>query len=297
MNITEKIDWLSITFPTGTKLSEIVPNGCTVKRVKSPIPVYDVCYETEPFKMKVMFSKHERLGVHCIISGKPLTELNNEGITVQSIYDGIKRLGGKIGRIDIAVDIIGSNVSVEDFEIRAYDRVCTLEGSTGIFTDKNSVETLYLGNPKSKDQKLRIYNKGVEQKMDIRWTRIEYEKRKRADNLADRLFGKKTASIRGVIKSVLDYPHWAEYREIMNIEATPIMRGENDAKNSEYVDKLDWLVTSVAPALAKLMISDSIQDDCEPVDTLSFKTFLAALNASLIGEMQRHKTQNSLLNE
>jgi len=279
--VSEHVDWYSATFPVDVKITNLLPENVAIERCKSPIPVYPVAIQDTTYGIKIMYGGGARLGVHAVWSGKVLDALRQDGYTDSGIWQVIKLNNGKLSRIDIAVDIIDSKIDVNDFVLRDYDKVSNLLGSVEISKNDNN-ETIYLGNPKSKSRKLRIYNKAIETGViDFEWLRIEYEKRRNADILAYTLF-QTEATIRSLIKSVVDYPHWREFQDVFNAEITPITRGQAKAQSTtEYGDKMNWLVTSCAPLLAKMMVQDAVKKNQDLDDCDALNTFISSLNVEI----------------
>lgn len=277
----DHVDWYSATFPVSVKISNIIPQDVRIERCKSPIPVYPHAFKTEPYGIKILYGGGDRLGTHVIWSGKCLEQMRNDGYTDEGIYTVIKLNGGKLSRADIAIDVFNSVITPEDFIMRGYDCSTSLKGTTEISKGDNK-ETVYLGNPKSRKRKLRVYDKAIEQGIEsLKWIRIEYEKRYNADKMIETLV-KTEATIKSLIKSVIDYPHWHEYQQVMNCEATPVLRGAGAEKSdTEYSDKMNWLVTSAAPLLAKLMVKDAVEKGQDLSETDAINTFISVLNVEI----------------
>ena len=285
MDIFTHIDWLSVTFPSSTPLLDIVPYRCSLMVTKSPIPVYNTAYEALPLGAKVLLSNSERLGIHLILSGKVLARLRDNGISGKMIYDNVKRLKGKFSRVDIALNITEiKDIGVRDFLEKMTDCMTRLKGYKYIASDE-AVETLYVGNMKSKSRKLRIYDKAIEQGIEeYTWIRIEYEKRNNAEGLLASMF-EDGNSISSIIKSVIDFPEWELYQEIMNTEASPIVRGKAKVDNREWIEKLNWVCESAIPALVDCMYQEGkehiLEDDFNISDGIVMETFISVLNAEI----------------
>lgn len=285
MDIFTHIDWLSVTFPSKTPLLDIIPYRCHLVVTKSPIPVYNLAYEALPLGAKVMVSGSERLGTHLILSGKVLARLRDNGITGRMIYEHVKRNNGKFSRVDIALNITEiENIGVRDFLEKMTSCMTRLKGYKYIASDE-AVETLYVGNMKSKSRKLRIYDKAIEQGIeDYNWIRIEYEKRNNADGLLASMFADGN-SISSIIKSVIDFPDWGLYQEIINAEPSPIVRGKAKVDNREWLEKLNWICESAIPALADCMYLEAkehvLEGDFNISEGVVMETFISVLNAEI----------------
>jgi hypothetical protein len=282
------IDWFSVTFPFATKLKDIAPYRGKMMRCKSPIPVYRDAYEILPHGAKILIGSEERLGKHLILSGKVLQSMRSANISEHAMYRNFRLFGGKIGRIDLALDIFDNEeMSVDMFEKRLYDIKTSLVGSKKI-SGNGLGETLYVGNMKSRSRRLRIYNKGLEQGVSRTWVRVEYEKRRGADKMADTIFSSQR-SISSMLKGVIDFPNWAAWQKVIGDYENKVQRGE--AVHREVINgaKLNWIVEQAVPALADLMIEDAKKnvniEDYDITDGVAFETFISALNASLAFKM------------
>jgi len=284
MAVTTCFDWMSITFADEYSILDIIPYKTELRACKSPIPVYGVAFEALPHGAKILISNHDRLGKHLILSGKVLQSIRASGLSMKQLYEHFKRLNGKFSRVDIALDIVDiDNMSVDDFLKKMNDAKTALCGYKYIANGENA-ETIYVGNIKSKSRKLRIYNKGLEQNLPILWTRVEYEKRRGANNMASRMFDKEQG-IKEVVKSVIDFPTWGLWQEVIGKDIADTTRGEALVSHKNWHDTLNWLCNSAAPALANCLLEEAkenvFSDDFVLEDSVTIDTFISVLNAEI----------------
>jgi len=282
METNEKVDWLSITYPSNTKLMNILPDYIhyTIERTKSPIPVYSTALLIKPLGI-VALRGHERLGLHLIFSGKTMARLREHEITPHEIYNTMRKYDGKISRIDLALDVMDE----ERFTPEAcYKRFLNksieteLQGSKFIGAN-DTLETLYLGSMKSRKRKLRIYDKQVEMQTDYSWVRVEYEKRRGAMTTARNIFVDGT-KIREIIKSVVDFPKWVLWQEIIDCEPATITRDKSQVQ--DWKDKLVWILQTCSPAIANAVVMemrDKQEHDIDKSEVLN--TFALSLASEL----------------
>lgn len=282
MFVNEKIDWLSVTFPQDTKLKNLVrflPENI-LSRIKSPIPVYSHAYEYCGVKFLL---GHPNSGIHMIISGKPLDNLRLVyGYTLDAVHKMIAENNGKPSRIDIALDIRGN----EQFTVNeVYKQHLTgncktrLKGSKFI-GENEKIQTLYIGNVKSKNRKIRVYNKGLEDGNDIpNWIRVEYEKRRGALSTYRALVsGQRIAAI---IKSACDFPKWKLWQEIIGSSKAIIPR-ESLSLENDLQSKIDWILNSCAPAIAKVAYEQYRNKECFDIhDAPIFEALASSIGATL----------------
>ena len=80
--------------------------------------------------------------------------------------------------------------------------------------------------------------------------RFEYEKRRGASNLYKKVM--ETGSIRPIINSIVSFPFWDTWREIMGTDIDPVMRGK--ALSGDNRARMDWVLRSAIPAMAKEIV-------------------------------------------
>lgn len=287
MDVHTRIDWMSITFPHNEALMTLLPFAHRLKPVKSPIPVYPICFETFPHRAKILVSNQDRLGKHIILSGKTLQSLYDEEISAKSIYEHITAHKGKFSRIDIALDIF----DVPEFTVHKFLKMLrhadtVLKGHKYIGSGQG-VETVYLGNMKSKSRRFRCYDKAIEQGItNLSWVRLEYEKRRQANLLAKRIFIDEV-SIASLIKGVVDFPKWKLYQDVMNCKKAKTFRGKEIYEEKDWQVTLEWLVHSAAASLANCTYEEFLSqlDTSENIwsieDSVVLNSFSDALAAKL----------------
>lgn len=285
MRVQSKIDWLSMTFSHHHTYTTFLPQILQgfMQRIKSPIPVYKMAYEL-PYGAKLLTNGGDRLGQHLILSGKVLAKIRNEDEHfLADLYDTFLGTRPNVSRIDIAVDVFDSDEFTVDMIAKRHEAgTCEtlLEGAKFIGTNE-AYETLYLGNPKSKARKLRIYDKKVESGCDVcdKWVRIEYEKRRGAKNLYRKVM--EGADIRQVINSVVSFPAWDTWREIMTAEQDTIGRGQAEELATQ---RMDWIIKSALPAIAKEIKKSANEYDTNYNDAPATIIINNILNKLLRGE-------------
>ncbi len=287
MDIHTRIDWMSITFPHEEALMMLLPFEHRIKPIKSPIPIYPICFETFPHRAKILVSNQDRLGKHIILSGKTLQSMYDDDISAKLIYEHISANKGKFSRIDIALDIF----DVPEFTVQKFLGMLeyadtALKGHKYIGS-QGGIETVYLGNMKSRSRRFRCYNKAVEQSItDFSWVRLEYEKRRKADLLAKRIFIDEI-SIASLIKGVIDFPTWKLYQSVMNCEKSTIFRGKEIYEKKDWHDTLDWLISTACASLANCTYEEFLSqvDTSDKIwtinDSIVLNRFSEALAAKL----------------
>jgi len=293
MIVSEKIDWLSITYPSNTKLTAMLPPYIKYRteRIKSPIPVYPIAYQVEPLGARILMGD-ERLGTHMILSGQSLDACREHEIDLIEIWNIVQDLQGKVSRIDLAVDVMDNKKftpkAVYEKHLNGYCDT-QLVGSKFIGSEDN-METFYIGNIASQSRKLRVYDKAVEQGIpDKVWTRIEYEKRRRANNTAIAHFDRKT-SVRDIINSTVSFPSWKVWSDIMGAKLGKIPRTES--KEKDWKEKLAWMLDNYPRAIVNTLVLE-YRDKLDGF-TFNESDVLNTFNAVLLAEIKRAQTMGNL---
>lgn len=185
-------------------------------------------------------------GVHCSFSGSTLAQMNPRAILRQALA-----MGANVTRIDIAIDVHremylrSMKAAADQGEIvtRAQDWPL-IEGRRG--------STLYVGS-RSSEKFLRIYDKAAEQKVDGTWFRIELEcKGDFARGVALHVDGNGYDYFGDIIRGFADWPTMHQWQEATT---SPTLL-EGIAKPEKRRDTFSWLMKSVAPSVAKLLVED-----------------------------------------
>lgn len=181
MNETH-IDWLTVSFPIPRSLKpqDVLPKhpSFDVIDVDKGIRQYKVSY-TLRNTGKLYFDVHKGVEPHILLelTGQPLANMRNDGFSDRALITHIISTGMlNVSRLDYCIDVFGYSAIEHLMQARRDNRtVCKSSHWPRIFDELNPDEgdTLYIGNRKSSDQFIRVYNKKAEQKTDFHWTRIE----------------------------------------------------------------------------------------------------------------------------
>jgi hypothetical protein len=176
----------------------------------------------------------------------------------------------KASRIDIAVTAENINMpyspSLTPQDIaRLADSgqmVSRLKPDNGVTNSSVKLETAYIGSRLSRNRILRTYDKGV-QLGDIadKIIRYELETRKNAQGIVRAVA--EGSDIGGIVKRYVDFPTSIRWQRIMNAPSVRMPQLETSLTTSEKeankrANRWYWLMTSVAPALAKALVDDNV---------------------------------------
>jgi Replication initiation factor len=258
MYATKHIDWLSITFKTGTDLQAI-------------FPLLDWRYSGRGrFGYKWLYkdkitgasyqegSENDDMGVHLTLSGEALGSLRSHfGGQDNALVGLLADWHGYASRLDLTLNIHEGDLTPR----KVYSAVKTgaLKARTNTYRfiegKKGNVagDTLYLGSPKS-DRQFRCYNKSAELGIvdGVSWVRLELELRALRAEAAFRSCALNSVSptVTGHMKDFLAWPQ-REYQMALSGESVEPVEIPRKQSNRQR-----WLLGQVAQALAKEIRED-----------------------------------------
>lgn len=258
MYVTKHIDWLSVTFETGTDLQAIFPllDWHYMGRGRFG---YQYAYRDKITGANYQEgSANDEMGVHLTLPGDALNSLRSQwGGNDTALAQLLTHWHGYASRIDLTLNIHEGQLTPR----KVYSAVKTgalnartstyrfIEGKTGDV----SGDTLYLGAPKS-DRQFRAYNKSAELGIvdGPAWLRLELELRRLRANSAFL-----SCSLNGVVETVNghmgEFLQWdnSEYQSSLSgptVEPVEIPRRKSSRQT--------WLLGQVVQALAKEVHED-----------------------------------------
>lgn len=185
-------------------------------------------------------------GVHCSFSGQALAQVNPRAVLRNALS-----MGANVTRIDIAIDwykfldLRWMKESADDGGVVTRARDWNLiQGRTG--------STLYVGS-RTSDKFLRIYDKAAEQGTDGPWYRIELEcKGDFARGVAQHVDSEGYDYYGDIIRGFADWPGIIPWQEATT---SPTLL-EGIPRPEKQRDTFMWLMKSVVPSVARLLIED-----------------------------------------
>jgi hypothetical protein len=182
IEIGYSVDWFSGTKITGPLIFDTAfpqDMGQTVSTAK-PRNGYNRGDMLRCGAVVLYHSKYRDMGYHAQFDGASLRELRMVGMTDTQIVRRLSSMAMKASRIDVAMDVFGSESltvpaianAVERGDIIAVTKKATY--THGVGGSANGA-TLYLGS-RTSERMLRVYDKAAEQGIDgMRWLRLEFE--------------------------------------------------------------------------------------------------------------------------
>ena len=241
MKISSKCDWVQGTFPYYRDVS--FPDWISTEHEEiQPIAGYNTGYKTGEGICVYTHTERRDQGTHFIASGSAISRFQGE---CRDFVDHVVKEGANIKRIDFCVDVFDGNLDprVATTEL-AMGRVRTHAKQSPRWDDpRTGGYTQYVGK-KTSDTFMRIYDKGVEQKTELNWIRIECVwKGKRALPAANVWLA--SGDIQGMIRGFCDFTAWDEWDEVMD---SPVVKVSVKQKET---DTQKWLIEVAAKTLAR----------------------------------------------
>jgi DNA relaxase NicK len=250
------VDWLSTTFKGSLEdiqVRDAVSFGFPKRAWTMGTPRYGYAFMmSHPFGHSIMSHPgRKEMGVHLSLTGRALRSLAEGGITALSMLEWAIREGGRVTRIDLAVDVFDEDIDIVALAGSPRDKSAPGSARKWSFIKGHDGGcTAYIGSRKS-EKFMRIYDKAAEQGLkDRKWVRFELEiKGDAAKEVAAKFAvlpeGEHAAYIKGIMRALFN-PTDATYQAIMNAPAVKV----STSKDTDDVT-LEWLINSVAKTLAK----------------------------------------------
>jgi len=215
--------------------------------------------------------KNEKMGVHVVFSGKVLKTLQSVGVYPNEVLDGIDKCGGRVSRVDLAIDVTDSGLNCASLGVpkqppEKIGRPLNFQ----LVTSSDESWTRYIGS-RTSDKFIRIYDKAKEQGtplLDI--VRFELELKGKTAHRVGKLLGtidatKAYALTIGMLGGMVhfDSPVWQSLFDHEKPSYFTIPK-------SQERNTITWLMTTCASALATQILEDESKDlleqFCESVE-------------------------------
>lgn len=258
MYVTKHIDWLSITFETGTNLQAIL-GTLDWHYVGRGRYGYKFAYRDRLSGAQYQEgSSVDDMGVHLTLSGDTLNTLRTHvGADDTALAKLLADWHGYSSRIDLTVNIHEGQLTTRKVYQAVKSGALTSRTSTYRYIEGSrenvSGDTLYLGAPKS-DRQFRAYNKAAELGIvdGKSWLRLELQLRRLRAQAAFQ-----SCATNGVVETVNghmgDFIGWNNNEFVSAISGPTMPPVEIQGRQS---NRQRWLLGQVAQALAKEIVED-----------------------------------------
>lgn len=185
------IDWLSFTIPFSSQnLSRLEFFGIPERFSESGYQYYSDAYWTQ-FSVLIAYSPEKPENkIYVSFSSKSL-KLISMKLNISELIEFAISLNAKFTRIDLALDDYRENLNLD----RIHDKIKNSEITTKFRNfsvyegqvysiiesgkiGKNTAKTIYLGDLKTSEIVVRIYDKGKKENVPYHWVRVEFQLRK-----------------------------------------------------------------------------------------------------------------------
>src|SRR5574340_70598 len=247
--LSEKIDWLAYSFSSQQDWQ--FPGYIEDKwKDISPLRNYTNGQENKQGVKRFWNTHKDKQGRFVLLSGSVLPTLEEN---VEPFLRHVASLDAKPTRIDFCVDITHSNFNPKQVigQLRSRNVITHAKKIPRYTDDWQKGFTQYVGT-KSSETYTRIYDKGVEQKTDFSWTRIEtvYQGDRAEAALQAYLLHKST---RPLIRAHVDFPKWKAWGRIMQSDKAKLTIAPKQSNTRR------WLMESVCGTIAKELLLDEDQ--------------------------------------
>lgn len=268
MKLYPKLDWITATrqydiqtstiFTSESKVRALARNishnftgysDQDITRLDVKMPFYDHHYKTKS-GLVISLSERQSQGVRVVFDGSALAV--GQGAQ-RWLWQDIKRFEWRTSRVDVAVDIFDSNISIEQLwrdciEEQAYKR---RRQSRLILSDNG--DTINIGSRKS-DKYIRIYDKAKEQHVERDWMRLELEVKYRTAHILPDGYEDLIRRSIATMRTMIDTLPMALDNGLAQIQSghQPIESPAIKPRGSKEI----WLMEQILPALRKVKIEE-----------------------------------------
>lgn len=255
MDVSAFIDWISITHK---KNGNFLPDGIPTTHKTSGGKIgYTHAKEYTSGVLEMINPERGDMGIHFIYTGKVLENLQSQhGITRDDILRQHTTNGGKLSRIDFAIDVKNSSFSIDTVWDNLENKTAVTKSTHSRTQNGNNAGyTVYVGSRKKRKKLLRVYDKAKEQKDFVSdYIRVELQlnglvAREGAKMYQDNDYS--TETIKSLIKGFADFPEYDTWNDVFNCECLKIPVGTAGDGQTET-----WLLKQVAPAMARVLIDN-----------------------------------------
>jgi len=252
MECSAFIDWISVTHKhSGNKTHSQLPECSLKTQARNG---YTLALQSIAGVTMMQNPDRPDMGTHFIYTGKTLHKCNElYNVSRDDILRHHTSIGGSLSRIDFAIDIIDSNISLNNLWYQLENSTARTRSShSRTQSGANGGDTVYVGSRKTRRKMVRIYDKAKEQKDFLSdYKRIELECRStiaRSSALQYQDSDYSPDAINSMIRGVIDFPDDKVWTTIFTHEATKIPVAPPTSGNTEA-----WLLNQAAPAMARVL--------------------------------------------
>jgi hypothetical protein len=246
------LDWMAVTYPANTPIDGAVPAEVRVApfdKIGPALYGYSVSMRNDNGAL-ILSDGTAAQGVHVILPSDALLAARAEGLVDRELCRFVIDGGGRASRLDMAVDILDSRLSVAMLRKAYIGGKAETDARTGseVANLLTPEDTLYIGS-RSSYRFFRAYNKGAQVKHETPWLRLELECKRMVaagmtEAMADSADPRQT--INAAIRAYIDFPTLKTYQKAL-ADCDAILPNIPRKMTATY----RWLLEQVAPCLAR----------------------------------------------
>lgn len=255
MNVSFTVDWIAATFEDygGFKFAKKLGYlGWATDVPSVPARGYNRCREMDTGVRISTHTERREMGVHVQLSGAALRWYQEKSLSWKTILEWVKACGGRVSRIDLAIDIVDSGLKMSEFtegKLLPYKGKGRTPSYVPMGTESRGM-SVYIGS-RSSEKFLRIYDKAKELGDYVGdYKRVELECKGTVAHACGFQFAEIPESecvemARTLIRGTADFslPQW---QAALYGRDVYLSQPQGKAR-----DTMGWLLKSAAPALAK----------------------------------------------
>lgn len=249
------LDWLSVTFKEQShareKFSNLFARAETIHPAK-PTFGYTECTKDANGVLSMWNPDREEMGHHIIFAGSALRHLfQYSGVSQRGMVQAVSDAGGHITRLDVAKDLDGIPVNLENVysAVKRGENQGTCRTVSKLESGTDGI-TVYMGSRQS-EKFARIYNKRAQLGLtEGNWFRYELEtKGLVARALAGLLVETDDwgAIFDGIALGMVDLPKCKEYGKFFSADTVPIGLPQLERQTNRE----SWIQLQVIPAIVE----------------------------------------------
>lgn len=267
MQTNGHLDWLSVTFPAGFNPVMVTPETGDWERVGPGRYGYR-SLSVSPNGSQMLSEGTDEQGVHVILPGEALADVRQRGLSERGLIEAVLRYNGKVTRLDLALDVFQSNLSVSDF-VEAYEsgQITTpAKSATRTQSIGDTGDTFYVGS-RSSERMMRIYDKNAQMRIVSvdAWLRLELETKKAVAAAMSLAVADEDDTRTVVNASLRAFCRWDNPAYIAATSGRDVELPELPRKPPAF---LSWLQAQVIPAAAKFQQSNQDTDVAAMFDAM-----------------------------
>lgn len=261
------IDWLEFTLLKGFDIKWIANLFCIPLEDFEDLPKGGLGYKKQKFfnNIRLYYDGNVGMGIHIVVSGQGCRYLESQGKNLFDMLDYLYSLDNiNLSRLDLALDTDFNILSkvLQSIQKDLYSsKSRSIKVISSLTDSKLKADTLYIGS-RSSLLMVRIYNKALEQGVDVPWFRVEIVlKKERFEMIVPFLRHNISHTFAGVLTNYFrplqslkgqkcrspTAKYWEKF--LGEIEKISLY---NNPQCKTIEDKYAWLVNQVEPTIALL---------------------------------------------